>query len=162
MEFADGTVWAQDVLTSQALTMRGTGSADTLTGLSNFSNALYGNEGSDTLKGGDIADLVIGGEGNDSLLGGSGDGLYRYLSGDGYDTLADTAGFDVLSFDKVDPSTAHFYKAGYDLEVSLEGGQGVLVKNQFFNATAPTLDCILFGGTSLTAAQLSGLAGPKP
>ena len=96
------------------------------------------------------------------MLGGAGDDTYRYLQGGGYDTLTDTSGSDTLSFDDIELSTAHFYKIGNELEVDLGGGQGVLINNQFANSSAPTVDFMLFGGTSLTAAQLAGMAGPKP
>ncbi|MBI2319227.1 MAG: putative Ig domain-containing protein, partial [Betaproteobacteria bacterium] len=78
--FDSGTTWDAATLTAQGLVMHGTADADTLTGLSPYSNVL------------------IGGPGNDTLAGGTGDDAYVFDLGDGVDRITDPGGNDALRF----------------------------------------------------------------
>ena len=97
-KFADGTVWTPADLALLGVTILGTSSNNTLTGVSTaFSSfyTIYGYEGNDTLTGGDGNDLLDGGDGNDSLVGGKGNDTL--IGGAGNDTLVGGDGNDVLN-----------------------------------------------------------------
>jgi Ca2+-binding RTX toxin-like protein len=143
VEFADGTVWLANEVTSRGLTREGTSGSDPLTGHASYANVLYGLAGTDTLVGGNLADQLYGGQDNDNLYGNAGNDSFHYLRGDGYDSVFDTAGVDTLYFDDQSFADAKLFKVGSDLEVSFGAGQGVLVKDQFL--TAGNIDFFLFG-----------------
>ena len=158
VQFTDGTIWTAASLTAQGLVMSGTDSAETMLGLSNYSNTMYGAGGADTLHGGSLADILYGGLGNDTLNGGGGNDVYRYSAGDGRDTLYDTSGAaDVLSFLDLNLTDVTFHRSGMDMEVNFGGGEGVLVKNQF--ATGGAIEELHFMGQAYTAAQIVEMQG---
>ncbi len=141
VEFATGEVWTNSYLTTEGLVLRGTAAGDTLTGLTNLSNTLYGGAGNDTLHGGSLADSLLGEEGNDILNGNSGNDLLSGGSGD--DTLNGHAGDDTLD-------------GGSGLN-KLYGGDGS--DRLFVSDGVETLD----GGAGIDTLDLSKLPGqPRP
>lgn len=94
VEFADGTSWTADELTTMGLTQIGTEGNDVLTGLSSYANVLDGDAGDDVLTGGALDDVLLGGAGNDRLFGN--DGNDRLNGGIGNDTLDGGRGADLL------------------------------------------------------------------
>jgi len=65
--FADGTVWDRATLHAAGLVIQGTSGADSLYGLANEADLLYGNDGNDTLIGDSGSDTLFGGAGDDTL-----------------------------------------------------------------------------------------------
>ncbi len=107
IEFADGVVWDQDTMRSNAV-LRGTEQDDTITGDDHYGERIEGEAGNDTIdgKGGDDTisggtgnDTLNGGKGNDTLSGGTGDDIlnggegddtYIWGAGDGNDTIQES------------------------------------------------------------------------
>ncbi|MFM9969113.1 MAG: calcium-binding protein, partial [Burkholderiales bacterium] len=117
VEFADGTIWNQGILTSPSVTWRGTVYADVMQGGDGEdhlqgvagNDTLSGGRGEDFLEGGAANDWLTGGEGDDRLVGdegddrlegGAGSDLYVFAAGFGRDLLIDTgdSGIDVIRF----------------------------------------------------------------
>jgi alpha-tubulin suppressor-like RCC1 family protein/Ca2+-binding RTX toxin-like protein len=97
VSFKDGTTWDATTLTTKAtelLTVHGTDSSDTMTGMDNYPNTLYGGAGNDTLSGGNGDDKLYGEADNDNLYGN--DGADTLDGGDGNDTLTGGKGSDTL------------------------------------------------------------------
>src|SRR6266568_2646344 len=128
LQFADGTLWDANTLTTLGLEVHGTAGADTLVGLDGYDDRLYGEAGDDTLTGGTGDDLLNGGEGNDLLEGGAGSNTRIGGAGDdtvvvsgsslGNNTLLGGDGSDVLSLGQVD----RYAEASYSN--TFEGGRG--------------------------------------
>jgi Ca2+-binding RTX toxin-like protein len=79
--------------------LQGTAGADTLTGIANQVNFLFGDGGNDTLNGSLWFDRLDGGAGDDSLSGGAGSDIYAFGVGSGVDRITDTGGrADILAF----------------------------------------------------------------
>ncbi|OGA04114.1 MAG: hypothetical protein A3H35_09190, partial [Betaproteobacteria bacterium RIFCSPLOWO2_02_FULL_62_17] len=117
VEFADGTVWEQSVLTAETVTLRGSDFANTLIGTaaddhyqglagndtltgSGGDDYLEGGSGNDVLDGGQGDDTLEGGAGDDRLSGGEGNDLYLVGPGSGSDFVVESgdADHDVLRF----------------------------------------------------------------
>ncbi len=88
IEFADGTEWSHSEIEQNSI-LRGSGSAETLSGRSNYNDSIEGLEGNDTLHGNNGNDTLDGGLGADSLLGGNGSDTYVWSKADGNDILND-------------------------------------------------------------------------
>ena len=86
VSFADGTVWDLNTMHHAGLEMHGTSAGETIDGLDNQADRLYGEGGNDTLRGKRGNDQLYGGDGNDTLDGGR-----------GADILDGGAGDDVLT-----------------------------------------------------------------
>jgi Ca2+-binding RTX toxin-like protein len=158
VEFADGTVWTSDALTTRGLTVTGTVGNDSLTGLAGFSNILFGGAGDDVLRGSYRADTLTGGAGNDTLYGDAGNDTFVYAQGDGYDTVYDTDGTDVIDMSQVAPELVHLWHRGNDLYVQVgNGSDGMLVKNQFSTSTS-VIETLLIGVNSYSADQIAAMA----
>ncbi|WP_308427538.1 calcium-binding protein [Saccharospirillum salsuginis] len=104
IRFTDGTVWLDETITDELLTVVGTSGDDVITGVNNHTDRLYGGDGNDTLSGlsgndylyGELGeDTLKGGNGNDYLEGGHGDDTL--IAGNGNDKLYGGAGNDTLS-----------------------------------------------------------------
>ena len=79
--------------------LQGTAGADTLTGVANQVNFLFGDGGNDTLSGSSWSDTLDGGAGDDTLSGGVGSDTYAFGVGSGVDRITDTGGrADILAF----------------------------------------------------------------
>lgn len=75
IQFSDGVLWSGEVLKAMIMasavnTVEGGNGNDSLVGLADKHNILYGNTGNDTLIGSNYADRLIGGAGDDILDGG--------------------------------------------------------------------------------------------
>lgn len=159
IEFANGTVWSSDAVSLAGLAVHGTAGADSLSGLANWANQLYGEGGNDTLSGGLKNDTLVGGVGNDILNGGAGDDTYLWNLGDGRDTLYEyaNAGQDTLSMAGVFLADTQLTRTGDDLLVTLVGtSNGVLLKDQF--KAGYGVESFLFGDSAYTAVDIMGLA----
>ncbi|QDZ28709.1 calcium-binding protein [Noviherbaspirillum sp. UKPF54] len=156
VEFADGTAWSADDLTTRGLTLYGTSGNDSLTGADGYANTIFGGDGNDVLRGSYQGDLLFGGSGNDTLYGNAGNDRFFYAAGDGYDTLFDTSGTDVIDMSGIAPELVHFWRKDADLYMQVgDGTDGILVKNQFSSPT-PVIDIFLIGSNSYTADQAAG------
>ncbi|WP_150274674.1 calcium-binding protein [Paenibacillus tepidiphilus] len=168
--FADGTVWGQTELEANVLTL-GTELADTLYGLNNVNDRmyglagndnLYGYDGNDLLYGGDGADILYGSTGNDVLDGGAGnDTLYgelrsssytgvegndTYIFGKGYgnDTIVEGGGTaDVVQLG-VNPGDVEVLQESGSLVLRIkETGERLLISN-YFSAAAYKVESVAF------------------
>lgn len=117
IHFADNTVWTNSQASTRALEVFGTSAADTLIGLSSYSDTLRGLEGNDTLLAVGNGDILDGGDGND-VLGISGSNYIRnttYIGGRGSDTITGSVYADLFLFNQgdgfdsiFDPGPANF------------------------------------------------------
>ena len=83
--FDDGTVWDTAFMETPLLTQHGTSGDDTLIGLEQYGDTIYGGAGNDTIDGKNGADILNGGTGNDRLTSrGASSQLY---GGSGNDSL---------------------------------------------------------------------------
>ncbi|MCF8710118.1 hypothetical protein L3X40_19910, partial [Rhizorhapis sp. SPR117] len=85
------------------LTFEGTDANETLIGLDDRADTIFGYEGDDTLYGYGGDDILIGGAGDDQLYGGAGDDLFLFSAGDNGsygDTVNESAseGVDTIRF----------------------------------------------------------------
>jgi Ca2+-binding RTX toxin-like protein len=105
LQFGDGTTWDVNQLHQAGLEVHGSEAGETLNGLDNQVDRLFGEGGNDTLYGRNGHDYLYGGDGNDTLDGGRGadyldggagddtlttyysDGGTRFRGGTGNDTL---------------------------------------------------------------------------
>jgi alpha-tubulin suppressor-like RCC1 family protein/Ca2+-binding RTX toxin-like protein len=149
VSFKDGTTWAAAGLTTKALTVNGTESADNYTGTDGYSNIINGLGGNDILRGGNAGDTINGdagddyiecgdgddiangGVGNDTINGGYGNDTID--GGDGADTLAGNAGSDTIKGGAGNDVIGGFYAGDYSNNSdesgalagdTLEGGLG--------------------------------------
>ncbi len=106
---------------------------------------LRGKRGGDTLSGGDGNDLLAGGKGSDTLNGGTGDDILRGRAGK--DTLNGDAGTDTLTGG-----------AGVDTFVFTDGTGHDTVTDFTLGTDLLSFDTALWGGSTLTAAQIAALA----
>lgn len=79
--FHDGERSAAEA-TAEGLEIHGTDVANSLIGVNNYVNSLYGEGGNDTLSGGNLADMLHGGDGNDTLYGAAGQDTFYGGAGD--------------------------------------------------------------------------------
>ncbi|HEX9857685.1 MAG TPA: CAP domain-containing protein [Paracoccaceae bacterium] len=141
--------------------LSGNAGANRLTG-GGGNDTINGGGGHDTIQGGAGADIGRGANGNDSLLGGDGADFLR--GGNGNDVLSGHAGNDRLYGD-----TGNDRLDGWGGNDRLTGGNGADVfvfRNNYgtdrvldFNPAEGDrlrIDDALWGGTSLTAAQVVG------
>ncbi|WP_454566148.1 calcium-binding protein, partial [Pseudomonas sp. AIG] len=85
IEFADGTLWTREQLSSAVLQQTGTEGADTMVGAATGNQSMLGLGGNDSITGGLGNDWLEGGRGNDTLNGGQGSDRYVFNLGDGKD-----------------------------------------------------------------------------
>jgi Ca2+-binding RTX toxin-like protein len=94
VRFADGTIWNRTEMIHNVgifVDREGTAGDDTLIGISDIANRMYGRDGNDSLYGGDLDDVLNGDGGDDVLLGGVGNDFL--VGGAGNDTyMIDNAG----------------------------------------------------------------------
>ena len=135
VQFADGSVWAAEILKKQYLI--GTEQDDHLIGDAQ-ANWIEGRGGEDRLEGRAGDDVLTGGRGHDVLYGGSGADRYRYALGDGSDVIhtgdSDTA-VDTLEFVDVHSQQLRLARDGADLLFLLPDAAVLRVKS-FFHADA--------------------------
>jgi Ca2+-binding RTX toxin-like protein len=146
LHFADSTIWNVSTLETKGLSVYGTSGDDTLTGLSNFADSLYGGGGNDTITsgGGTLADALFGESGNDTLVGASGNDSLD--GGADNDTLDGSMGDDVLLGGAGNDTLIGNY--GND---TLDGGAGDDVLNADFG-----VDTMLGGAGNDTLTVASG------
>lgn len=106
--------------------MVGTQNNDVLTGVSDMSNIIFGDNGQDELTGGALSDLICGGDGDNHIWGGAGaDSLFggstqdRIWGGEGNDYLNGGNGDNWLYGENGDD-----YIAGGNTRDTIEGGAG--------------------------------------
>lgn len=120
VEFADGTVWSGDFLSTARNHIGGSDGVDWLSGtaaddfLVGFggSDSLSGYGGDDVIFGGDGADVLYGGDGADTLSGGVGD---DFLDGGlGADAMYGRSGNDNFVVDDTSDTVTEYLNEGVD------------------------------------------------
>jgi VCBS repeat-containing protein len=180
IEFADGTVWNQEIVRAMAAyegtegddVIYGTAGGETLRGLDG-NDQLFSMEGDDTLVGGAGNDFLIGGLGNDVHIGGTGDDaingeagndVYVYSRGDGSDTIHDidgTAGnIDTLRFDSsISVADIKLTRNDMNLYLNIVGTTDRVAINGWFYLDSYKVERIEFAdGTVWGVADLQTLA----
>jgi len=121
--FDDGTVWASQTVTANAVANDG------------LILTHYGTAGDDTITGTSDIDVIDGGMGADSLRGEGGSDIYRWGSGYGNDTIVEssiTSGTDTIRLVDLNPSDLTFLRSGNDLRIKVNAsGETLKVDNQF-------------------------------
>jgi trimeric autotransporter adhesin len=118
IQFSDGTQWGYDIIKEKGRYMTGTEANDTMKGIPDLDEVMYGLGGNDTMfgaagnesmYGGDGSDVMDGDSGNDYLYGGAGDDELAgdldddiLVGGTGNDYLDGGSGSDVFLFRKGD------------------------------------------------------------
>lgn len=136
IEFADGTIWDSETLSSlipdpsagihwdntltlasgtENKTVIGTSSNDYMLGQVS-DDLLYGNDGDDTISGGIGNDTIYGGHGSDLYLFGIGSGNDVIVCGDGA-----LGAVDSIRINDVSPQNVWMSRVGDDLRISLVG-----------------------------------------
>ncbi|MEI8326815.1 MAG: calcium-binding protein, partial [Betaproteobacteria bacterium] len=136
LRFSDGVTWTHDDIKARVIT-NGTVGNDNISGISNYTNRMYGLDGNDSLTGGALVDMLDGGKGNDTLNGGAGNDTYVFGRGYGVDTVAEndaTAGnTDVLRMNTgINYDQLWFKQSGNNLEVSVIGTTDKTVISNWF------------------------------
>jgi Ca2+-binding RTX toxin-like protein len=134
----------------------GTPLGDSLKGLSDTVNNIYGRDGNDVLRAGPLGDMLAGGNGNDLLYGGAGkdtifgnSGSDRIWAGAGNDTIADMIGSN--QFDGgAGNDTAVFTGAKSEYRVSTVDGLRVIGSTG--NAILTSVETIKFSDGSYDVA----------
>ncbi|HOP39677.1 MAG TPA: calcium-binding protein, partial [Geobacteraceae bacterium] len=156
--FADGTVWtAADIWSRLAgVPVVGTNGYDHLYAWSLENATLQGLAGDDMLEGNKGNDTLIGGLGADYLLGGAGNDTYVFNRGDGQDRIGESEGsLDTLRFGAgIAPGDITFSRNGYDLVLSIPGGDQVLIQSWGDNVNARIEQIEFSDGTVWDAAYL--------
>ncbi|MEM0978091.1 MAG: calcium-binding protein [Pseudomonadota bacterium] len=142
---SDGTVWGREEI-EELTQVWGDSGNNTLDGLNQVDDNIYGWDGNDTIDGKDGDDTLIGGLGNDDLIGGNGSDTYRWSLGDGTDEIRDQDGsgeeIDTLELVDVNSTDVDLTRAnGTDwlfINIHQNGvptGQTINVVDQFENNT---------------------------
>ncbi|WP_219097859.1 calcium-binding protein, partial [Pseudomonas sp. UMAB-40] len=180
--FADGTFWTWSGMTSTGLNQAGTAGEDTLLGWSGNdiihgengndtldggtgANQLYGDAGNDIIKvaSGSAGNTLVGGAGNDTLTGGYGADTYVFNRGDGHDTINEYdpggSATDTLAFGTdISPQDLWFRRNGFDLEVSVIGGDEKVTIGSWYQSSAYHVDAIkTANGGTLLDSQVQNL-----
>lgn len=175
IQFSDGILWSGETLRAKIIaavvnTVEGGSGNDSLVGLANKYNKLYGNDGNDSLIGNNYADLLIGGAGNDILDGRTnvnGAAIDRLFGGLGNDLYIVRAGStsDITEYANEGTDTVRSYGT-YSIEELLNVENLQLAGTGNFNATGNTGNNTLTGNKGnnvLTAGagndRLNGLGG---
>jgi Ca2+-binding RTX toxin-like protein len=160
--FADGTVWtAADIWSRLAgVPVAGTDGTDHLYAWSLENATLQGLAGDDMLEGNKGNDTLVGGLGADYLLGGAGNDTYVFNLGDGRDRIQEVGGsLDIIRFGAgIAPGDITFSRSGYDLVLSIPGGDQVLIQNWGDNVHARIEQIEFSDGTVWDAAYLQSRA----
>jgi Ca2+-binding RTX toxin-like protein len=160
--FADGTVWNAAYIWSQlaGVPVVGTNGYDHLYAWSLENATLQGLAGDDMLEGNKGNDTLVGGLGADYLLGGAGNDTYIFNLGDGQDRIQEGGGsLDILRFGVgIAPGDITFSRSGYDLVLSIPGGDQVKIEG-WGNSVAARIEQIEFSdGTVWDAAYVQSRA----
>ncbi|MHB1014108.1 MAG: putative Ig domain-containing protein [Desulfurivibrionaceae bacterium] len=127
VEFADGTVWNVDLLTTLASGVEG--------------NVVVGTDGNGTLAGTEGNDIIQGRAGNDLLSGGDGNDTYVFGPGDGIDKIVDSGGTDTIYFGYgIGPGSLSFDLGSLLVRV---GGWGDAIHIEGFNPDDPFNSCVI-------------------
>ena len=108
VNFSDGVSLSKSEVTELGLYLHGDYTDDTLTGLSNYENKLFGHAGTDTLNGGSSDDILIGGDGVDTLYGNAGNDTL--MGGEGNIILGPTNTVESTAND----TAGNIFKGGLD------------------------------------------------
>ncbi|MEZ5697138.1 MAG: calcium-binding protein, partial [Sphingomonadaceae bacterium] len=137
IQFADGTVWDQDRLGREVLTLERT-------------------DGDDHIIGFDWSDILDGGAGNDRLVGGLYNDTYVFRAGYGHDTIFDSAvgrhpllpaGYDTLDLQGIELTGVDFSRAGTNLTLTLRAtGESVTLEGQYDRLGDTVIEDISFNG----------------
>ncbi|WP_421868951.1 calcium-binding protein [Motiliproteus sp.] len=185
VEFADGTVWGVDHLTSFSLAptegddeIEGTGIDDVINGLGGH-DEIYGDDGNDTLDGGagnDFIsggmgdDILDGGSGNDELQGAAGNDTYLFGHGSGVDSISEYDGTpgnqDVIRFTEgIAPDDVSVIRDINDLVLGIKGTEDQLRIGYWFASDVCKVEHVEFadgtvwGIDEITALSLAPTEG---
>ncbi|MBU9200208.1 hypothetical protein KTD31_02155 [Burkholderia multivorans] len=155
VQFADGTVWTANDMTTSVKGLTGTAGDDTLTG-GNLADVLNGGAGND---------ILIGGKGNDTLIGGVGSDTYELSRGDGQDIIDNTTPdttqgkLDTVQYSSdIVSDQLWFQQVGNDLEVDVIGtNDHVTVKNWYTDAANHVQQFVAGDGKVLADSQVDQL-----
>jgi Ca2+-binding RTX toxin-like protein len=149
------------------ITFTGTDSGETLTGLDDRADTIYGMGGDDTIYGYGGNDTLIGGAGNDDLYGGTGNDTYVFAAGWGSDTVHENTGegTDTLHFTGIAPSDIRMYTDAYgDLHLvqisdpsnSVTVNAGVTGSGDSESAVGSYVESVTFDSSYSTTWDLTG------
>ena len=155
--FNNGVVWEGNELNDKLSTFKGSDSDDTLVGINDSGNKIYGNAGNDRITGGNSlteSDYLYGGDGNDTVRGNYG---YDYLYGDaGNDILGQGSGNDFQGKNSSVLDTENNYGNYYEGGTGNDRMYGSLYGDTYFFNLGDGEDLIYENSTydtSFTTAQ---------
>jgi Ca2+-binding RTX toxin-like protein len=134
LTFSDSGTFSLSSLTT--LTTYGTSGNDTLYGIyspGTINDMIYGGAGNDVIQGNGGNDTFDGGAGNDTISGGAGNDIL--IASPGFDTFSGNGGTDIIQLPAgFAVGDVHFLRhssSPYDLEITIDGFDQIVVKSQF-------------------------------
>ena len=137
-KFSDRVIWNSNNMKSQIF-LKGDENNNSIYGINNSSNRIYGLGGDDYIVGGEKEDVIIGGEGNDYLNGNEGNDSYLFSIGSGKDMISDndytTDNIDTASFtDLASTNVKSIERIEGDLVIHYGSNDSLTVQYYFYGS----------------------------